>query len=38
VGEEGRFTGNAAKGIEKRLKELGFKIIVSPSSRTWRER
>ena len=27
---EGRFYGNAAKGIEKRLKKLGFTIVSSP--------
>lgn len=27
---EGRFTGSAAKGIEKQLKRLGFKIISAP--------
>jgi flavodoxin len=26
----GRFTGNAAKGIEKALKKLGFKIVMEP--------
>jgi len=26
----GRFAGNAAKGIEKKLKKLGFKIVVPP--------
>jgi flavodoxin len=27
---QGRFTGNAAKGIEKKLEDLGFKIVASP--------
>ncbi len=27
---QGRITGNAAKGIEKRLKKLGFRIVMPP--------
>jgi flavodoxin len=27
---QGRFSGNAAKGIEKALKKLGFKIVMEP--------